>query len=90
MSSTLPAPHKGELSRAARSRLLEKPPSALSDRNRALDQAPVEVALDEPFAEVHQTPFGERRLLGPRQSRTNCQRRSITIASIASWSETPV
>jgi hypothetical protein len=46
--------------------------------------------LDQPPAERDQGPFEKGGSSAPMQSRTSCQRRSITVASIISSSQTPV
>jgi hypothetical protein len=56
------SPQRRGIQRGAQSPAREAAPP-FGDRNRALDQAPVELALDEPLAEVDQAPFGERRLV---------------------------
>ena len=90
MSSTLPAPHNGEESNAARSRPPEKPPllratsTVRSIRRRSRSLA---MSLLRKFTRLHLEKGGSS---APRRSRTNCQRRSMTIASIASSSETPL
>jgi hypothetical protein len=58
--------------------------------NRAFDQPPSRFAAISRFRKFCNVPLANGGWSTSRQSSTNCQRRSITVASITSSSEAPV
>jgi hypothetical protein len=72
VSSTLPAPHNGEESSAARSRPPEKPPFRLATgtvRSIRRRSSSLSMSLLRKFTSVHLEKGGSS---SPRRSRTNC------------------
>jgi hypothetical protein len=90
VSSTLPAPHKGLASNAARNARAPNPPEARASwMVRSTSRRSSWWAISR-ARNPTSVPLLNGGRSASRQSNTSCQRRSITVASITSSSEAPV
>ena len=90
VSSTRPAPHSGDESSAARSARAPNPPvRAASSTVRSISRRSRFFSISR-LRNPTRVPLENGGSSAFMQSRTSCQRRSITVASITSSSLTPV